>query len=273
MKEIVLKYWFCWVFILVSCVPPGNLNPLISLPNDLKEVSAAEVLYGNDTVWMIEDQGNAAKVYGIDLTQQHLLKIITVENAKNKDWEDLTSDAEGNLYIGDFGNNSNKRKEGTIYKLTNITNAESKINAEVITYSVPNNVENEDFESFFLYNGYFYIFSKDDKKGTVIKVPNVIGKTEATIVSEFNLKGKDDAITSADISADGTEVILLNHEKLWKLSNFKGDDFFSGTIEKLSFNHNTQKEGLCYLDRSTVIITDERNGSEGGNVYSFSINH
>ncbi len=271
MKKIVVKYWFCCVFVLISCIPPGNLNPLYSLPNNLKEISAAEIFEGSKTVWMIEDQGNSPKVYGFDLTDKHPLKTIIVENAKNNDWEDLTSDNEGNLYVGDFGNNSGKRKEFNIYKLNTITKAENTINAEVISYSVPKSMENEDFESFFLYKGYFYIFSKDDKKGTVIKVANTIGNTEAKIVSEFNLKGKDGAITSADISADGTQVILLNHDKLWKLSNFKEDDFFSGTIEKQSFDHNTQKEGLCYLNSETVIITDERNGSEGGNVYSFEL--
>lgn len=268
---MILKYWFCWVFILVSCIPPGNLTPLYSLPNDLKEVSAAEIFEGSTIVWMIEDQGNAAKVYGFDLTQKHPLKIITVENAKNDDWEDLASDLDGNLYIGDFGNNSKKRKEFTIYKLTNIENIQNTVEAKVISYTVPKSMEKEDFESFFLYQGHFYIFSKDDKKGTVIKVPNRMGNTEATIVSEFNLKGKDEAITSADISNDGTEIILLNHDKLWKLSNFKGDDFFSGTVEKLPFENNTQKEGLCYLTNNTVIITDERNGSEGGNIYSLEL--
>jgi hypothetical protein len=272
MKKILVKYWFCWAFVLISCIPPGNLNPLYSLPNDLKEVSAAEVFEGSKTVWMIEDQGNAAKVYGFDLTDKHPLKTITVENAENNDWEDLTSDNDGNLYIGDFGNNSGKRKEFSIYKLNTIAKAEHTIKAELISYSVPKKMEKEDFESFFLYKGYFYIFSKDDKKGTVIKVPNIVGNSEAKIVSEFNLKGKDGAITSADISADDTQIILLNHDKLWKLSNFKDDDFFSGTIEKQSFEHNTQKEGLCYLNTNTVIITDEQNGSEGGNVYSFNLN-
>ena len=39
--------------------------------------------------------------------------------AKNHDWEDLASDKSGNLYIGDFGNNENKRKNIVILKVMN----------------------------------------------------------------------------------------------------------------------------------------------------------
>jgi hypothetical protein len=28
----------------------------------------------------------------------------------NIDWEDITKDKDGNLYVGDFGNNDNERK-------------------------------------------------------------------------------------------------------------------------------------------------------------------
>jgi sugar lactone lactonase YvrE len=30
-----------------------------------------------------------------------------VENAENNDWEDITKDIHGNIYVGDFGNNDN----------------------------------------------------------------------------------------------------------------------------------------------------------------------
>lgn len=37
-------------------------------------------------------------------------KDLTVLNSENIDWEDLASDSEGHIYIGDFGNNSKKKK-------------------------------------------------------------------------------------------------------------------------------------------------------------------
>jgi sugar lactone lactonase YvrE len=35
----------------------------------------------------------------------------------NIDWEDITKDKDGNLYVGDFGNNDNERKDLCIYKI------------------------------------------------------------------------------------------------------------------------------------------------------------
>ena len=45
------------------------------------------------------------------------IKKVVVVNAENNDWEDLTADDKGNLYIGDFGNNHNKRKNLSILKI------------------------------------------------------------------------------------------------------------------------------------------------------------
>ena len=65
--------------------------------------------------------------------------------------------------------------------------------------------------------------------------------------------------------------MLLNHDKLWKLTNFKGDNFLDGTVEELKFNHDSQKEGVCFKNNTTVYITDEKDKSEGGNIYEFSL--
>jgi hypothetical protein len=59
-------------------------------------------------LWVIEDS-NANKIYGLN-PKGKLEKSITIQNAENIDWEEITKDKEGNLYIGDFGNNENKEK-------------------------------------------------------------------------------------------------------------------------------------------------------------------
>jgi len=82
--------------------------------------------------------------------------------------------------------------------------------------------------------------------------------------------GKKNKVTSADISEDGKTVILLNHDKLWKLSQFESDDFFSGKIEAHHFNHDSQKEGLCFKNKKDILITDE--SKKNSNIYLFSFN-
>lgn len=249
----------------------GQLTVVADIPNHLKEVSAVEITSKSDLIWMIEDAGNDNHLYGMD-EKGTLKKDLTVLNSENIDWEDLTSDSEGHIYIGDFGNNSKKRKDFTIYKVSNPQNASDKIASEAIHFKLPKEMNSENFEAFFLYENSFYLFSKGTKNCVLVKVPNEIGKHTAELISEFNLKGKNSKVTSADISADGKTVVLLNHDKLWKLTNYKSDDFFSGTIEALAFDHNSQKEGICFKNNSTIYLTDENTGPEGSNLYTFKLN-
>lgn len=268
---IHLKRLIVILVITVSCQSAGQLKIEGSINNSIKEASAAETIPQSNLIWTIEDSGNDNKLYGLD-TSGKIVKQIAITNASNIDWEDLTSDKEGNIYIGDFGNNNEKRELFRILKIDNKDLDKKTARAQIIDFTLPKKKYSKDFEAFFLHNNSFYIFSKETKKFITLKVPNLPGKHEATLRSDYNLDGKNNKITSADISDDGKTIVLLNHDKLWKLSGFSDDDFFSGNIEELQFDNNTQKEGICFKNNSEVYMTDERNGGEGGNIYSFKLN-
>ena len=252
----------------MSC-DTGNLTVIADLPGILKEVSGIETVVGSDLIWMLNDSGNAPKLYGLN-AKGNIKKEITIE-AKNKDWEDLTSDSNGNLYIGDFGNNSKKRKKFTILKVNVLNTKTTSIVPEKISFKLPDDVSSKDFEAFFLFKDHFYVFSKESKKFKVLKIPNKEGEHVAKVISEYNFKEKKSLITAADISNDGKIVTLLNHDKAWVLYNYEADDFFSGTIEKLFFEHSSQKESVCFKTNNILYITDERSKFEGGNLYEFNL--
>ena len=258
------------LLILTSCQQSDVLNIEGSINNSLEEVSAAEYVANSNRIWVIEDAGNNNHLYGLN-NDGRIIRDITIMNAENTDWEDLTADKEGNIYIGDFGNNNKKRKIFRILRIKNEDLNASKANADIIEFYLPKGIKPKDFEAFLLFNHHFYIFSKETKRFIVLKVPNSVGKHEAIVKSDYNLKGKHNKITSADISVNDDTVLLLNHDKLWTLSSFEGDNFFSGDIKMLPFEHNTQKEGVCFVNDSIVILTDERNDYEGGNIYSFNL--
>lgn len=262
-------YVFVLIFFLTSSCGTGKLVPVADLPISLKETSAIEITKASKLLWVIEDSGNKNNLYGLSQGGK-IIKNIEIKNVQNIDWEELTSDDFGNIYIGDFGNNSKKRKSFAIFKVRQPDSVNQSTTADVISFKLPKGMKSEDFESFFLFKNAFYLFSKTNKKCKLFKVPNQLGDHVAEFISEYKFEAKITKVTSADISDDGKTVVLLNHDKLWKLSGFTSDNFFNGVLESLKFEHNTQKEGICFKSSNSVYITDERHKSEGGNIYTFT---
>jgi len=268
---IYLKRLIFILLIVTSCESYGRLTNEGDITNSLTEVSATELCGDSDIVWTIQDSGNSNNLFGLN-EKGHIIRNIDISNTENIDWEDLTSDADCNIYIGDFGNNNKKRESFRILKVKYEDLINSSTTAEIIEFTLPKAIKSKDFEAFFLLKNSFYLISKENKEFSVFMVPNEIGKHQAILRSSFNLKGKNNKITSADISDDGKTIVLLNHDKLWKISNYQSNNFFSGDIEKLSFKHDSQKEGISFKTNSKVLLTDEREGSVGGNIYSFDLN-
>ncbi len=104
-------------FLIISCSNFGQLKHVADFPNTLDEVSG--ILFVEDsTIWAIEDGGNKDEIYKVDFNGD-ILKTFEVKNAKNIDWEDITKDQNGNIYIADTGNNGSDRKNLVIYKIPN----------------------------------------------------------------------------------------------------------------------------------------------------------
>jgi hypothetical protein len=55
---------------------------------------------------VVADYCNPNIFYGLNDAGE-ILKEILVANAKNEDWQDLTTDGTKSLFIGDFSNNDN----------------------------------------------------------------------------------------------------------------------------------------------------------------------
>ncbi|WP_369997024.1 hypothetical protein [Winogradskyella sp.] len=257
------------LLIVTSCQHSDLLIIEGSINNSLNEVSGAEYIINPNLIWVVEDAGNDNHLYGLN-KEGKIIRDITIQNAENEDWEELTSDKDRNIYIGDFGNNNKKRGTFRILKISNEDLSAPGANADIIEFTLPKGLKSKNFEAFFVLNDWFYIFSKAADKTEVFKVPNKVSNHIATKISEYHFKGKGFKITSADINFKNHKIVLLNRDKLIQLSDFEGDDFFSGQIDILSFGHNTQKEGVCFENDSTLLITHERKDFEGGNIYSFN---
>lgn len=278
------KFLILIIFLYASC-SSKEFKSAIDLPSDLKEVSGTEIVVNSDLIWMVNDSGNKPILFGLN-TKGEIKKELEIE-AKNHDWEDLASDPEGNIYIGDFGNNESKRKNLAILKVSaSNLQSDASVAIERISFKYPDQEKFPpkkkkryfDCEAFFYHNNSFYLFTKsrvkdDFGKTSVYKIPAKPGTHEAQLLGSYsNCSDLRCWITAADISNDGKKMVLLNQKSVLLFTNFKGNDFFNGTIKEFPFSYESQKEGISFKDDNTVYITDEKAHGAGGNVYEFSLN-
>jgi len=282
---MIKKTFIFFSFLIIVCNYQnfGQLKVLGDLPKTLKEVSGTEVIGNSDVIWMLNDSGNQPKLFAV--SKKGKIKKEVYVKAKNRDWEDLTSDDKGNLYIGDFGNNNNKRKNLTILKVDKKYLGKKNAEVDKIEFRYPNQHKYPpkkkdrffDTESFFYFNNSLYIFTKSRVKKKygrtfLYKIPAKKGKYTAQLIGEYdNCDDIECWITSADISSNGKTVVLLSQKNILLFSDFKNDNFLSGKVRKIDLKHRSQKEGICFKDKNTLLITDERTHGSGGNLYELKL--
>lgn len=280
----MLKIPFLAMLLLFSCSQP-ILKKLFSLPGSLKENSGIEITAKSKLIWTLQDSGNPAEIYGIDANGK-IAQTIQITNAKNNDWEDLTSDEAGNLYIGDFGNNDNERKNLAIYKIDASALNKKQAASSKISFYYPEQTEFPpkkskmifDVEAFFFYKDNFYLFTKNrsakfNGETTLYQVPNKPGNHAAKRIGKFTTCDKFNhcAITGADISPDGKKVALLTSSFVWLFTGYKTVNFLGGNAQQIDLDDFSQKEGLCFSGNNKLLISDEKKKSSGGNLYEFDL--
>lgn len=252
----------------------------VPLPAELVESSALEMVSGNPLIWSINDSGNSPALYGFDL-QGELKARIDIGNAENTDWEDLTSDPSGKLYIADIGNNSNTRRDLCILVIDSLpTSGHVKMSARKIPFSYPEQKQYPppreerffDAEALLWQNGKLLLFTKNktrNPEGNLVYSLNPeAGQQLARLEGRLAPAGKktDYQITSADLSPDGKHIALLT-EKTIRIYSLDHEFFWKTQPQILKLPDNTQKEGLCYDAEGRIWLSDERKGKRSGMLY------
>lgn len=260
----------------------SKLKQLGKFPSSLKEVSGMETTQDGN-LWVIEDSGNKDHIYKVN-HKAEVLYSMKIDHAKNVDWEELTTDSRGNLYIGDFGNNANERKDLVIYKVDSLQLTKKEPNAKKIAFAYP---EQKDFppqkdslyfdtEGMIHWQDQLYIFTKNrtrpySGKTLVYRVPDKEGSYVAEFLGALFLCADQTqcSVTGADISPDGTTIALLSYGKLFLLSSAALSNISEAKIRTIELNQMTQIESVSFLDNKTVLIADEQNRFGGRKLYKF----
>lgn len=127
LKQVIAAFWIALKTVFCNCHTDQKQHHFLTqrhqytvlrlarLSTVIGESSGLVFDSATQTLWTHNDGGSPAELFGLDATGQ--LQKTTPVALPNVDWEDLTRDPAGHLYIGDFGNNLNNRRNLTIYRL------------------------------------------------------------------------------------------------------------------------------------------------------------
>jgi len=271
-----------WIsFLIIFIIPILSFSQKkVKTPKSFKlapELEEASGLYieSADKLWWLNDSGDLPKLYQTN-ERGKLTKTIHLDKISNRDWEDLTFDDAGNIYIGDFGNNKNARKDLKVY----IYHPENET-LDSIQFSYPDqsqfpppkNERNFDMEGFFWLNGQLHLFSKN--RGNFYTKHYILEAKEGEQIAVLNdkINLKDRIVTAAAISPDKKTVALIAYiykkrkpipyskASIFYFTDFEGTDFLKGKMTKVkvpSFIASTQYESIDFLDNKTVIVASEK---------------
>lgn len=235
-----------------------------NLPNELNEISGIEIL--NDSLFIAHnDGGNSNEVYLLHSNGKIQSKI-KISNATNVDWEDITADEEF-IYIGDIGNNLNKRKDIKIYRIPKsdlVLNHSVKADVMHISYSdqeafpPSDSMKNFDAECLISAYGDLWIFSKNRTIpfDGICKVYRFkfTADTSQKIPVYYKIKigetgWKFDSVTAGDFAFNSFYLSTYNR---WICYDFKNNSFYLKN-KKNYFEYN-QKEALVVSEKLNCLF-------------------
>lgn len=259
------------------------LKPIAKLgPGAGKEISGIVKSRTQEGIyWTLNDSGDEPRIYPIRIDGSVVPSArypdvpgTLVAGALNSDWEDVAVDASHRLIIADFGNNSNARRDLTLYLCEEPEATDGRISlTRTILFrypdqeSIPAKRDNRNFdaEGIFTVGDDIYILTKhrsdtktklyrvDDREFGVVNVVTYLG--------EYELSGQ---ATGADASADGLKLAILTYDSVWLFERTHlQQPFFAGRVSKRDYHMEdgrSDSESICFEDANTLLIADESRG-------------
>lgn len=274
---MIKKIYYILFFIcsINSISQEFSLIEKYELPSEVDETSG--LIFFNGKLITHNDSGNNASLYEIDTISGSISRIITITNATNIDWEDISQD-NTHIYIADIGNNNGDRDDLKIYKILKSDYISStNITAELITFSYedqsdftsqPNNT-NFDAEAIAVYQDQILIFTKNwlDFKTNAYFIPTDLGNYSAEKVSSYDVQGLITGVSYNTVSDsflfcgyNDTLVpflLYLDHNRPSSLDVFGGNPSRIELTGDIYLEQGSQIEGITIFEDSKYYISRE----------------
>lgn len=212
------------------------------------------------TYWAHNDSGGAPELFCLRAGGDSC-GTVTVVGAELVDWEDIAAGPEGDLYIGDIGDNTRSRDSVVVYRLPEPVppgagNAGESEPVEVLRFTYPRS-RSFDAETLAVDpgSGAIYIVTKDSP-ALVFRGRRDGGPLR--VVGALRLPGLLSFPTGGDISVDGRHVIVTTYDRAFEYALDEGQPFdaiWKGTPVEVTLPLARQREAIAYRRDGRAIIT------------------
>ncbi len=267
-------------------MPAVELKAVAKL--NLKQVPECSALWASTqhpgVLWTLSDSGNKPEIVPVRadgspvIGPTGLWSGVTLKGLKNADWEALTADGQGNLIVGDVGNNLSRRKELAFYIFKEpAVGAKEVAEFRKVAFTWPDQTVypdpeiSHDCEAIFFVRGKLYLLTKH-RRDTLTDLwradlPATGEQATLTKVARFDAKGM---VTDASISPDGHRLAILTYRMAWVFDlPPTGEAFFRGPAKAAPLSPpllSWQVEGCAWLDAQTLLV-----GSEQGDLFKLPL--
>ncbi len=258
--------------LLAACSP--------RLPKVLGENSGLAVAAPDSLLWL-NDSGNRPAVYMTD-RRGRLLDSLVFSTEKNTDWEELARDPrDGRLFIGDFGNNSNARRDLHVLIFNPKTRA-----TERLDFAFP---EQRDFpparpddrvfdcEAMVFWHDSLHLFTKSHWQGRSFECRHYAvvvrpGRQTPVLMEKTVLKNR--VVSGAALSGDGQRLSLVGYlfglrlgfmpfakASLFSFQKTSGNLFFSSKPARQrapGWPFSRQYEALAFTGDRQILLSNEK---------------
>jgi hypothetical protein len=259
-------------------------------PKIIAKLKSTEVTEGSGIVasdipgiyWVHNDSGDGPYIYAVDDRGQ-TRGVFRVVGARARDWEDISAGPGPHqrrryLYIGDTGNNNEKRGELTVYRIPEPSLPEGNValtrkkawlteQAETIKLRYPDG--NHDAETLLVHpvSGDLYLVTKAPFTNPIVYKAAAPLKSDETIslVRKAELKLPSllgGILTGGSVSPDGRRVALCDYLQGYELvlpsSSINFDEIWQQPISAIDLGKRSQGEAITYRrDGKALLATSE----------------
>ena len=253
----------CAGSILVSAQTnaPGPITRTVSVVGSLQHPALVEssglVASSNyPEVFWTHNDGGEPFIFAINRQGEHL-GAFEVQGANLIDWEAITRDDFGNLYLADTGTNGLARTHSAIHRVEEPDPSDEWGPAKVEqTWFIRFPGEREDCESFFVLNGYGYLVTKYPRAGAVSLYRFLLGSsTEYTLefVARVDI---DSPVSDAALSEDRQRLAFVTEEAV-EVFFINGDPANVTTSARRDTEYeNDVMEGVTFVPDGLLVTSD-----------------